>query len=169
MSKKRRRNAPATSQQEADTAAAGPDDIAPPTGGLVRTHLKIGWFGLLIFLCLGIALEALHGFKSAWYLDVGNETRRLMFTLAHAHGVLLSLVNVAFAFTLTAIPSLAGGRGRLISRLLFAAIILLPSGFFLGGFFIQGGDPGLGILVVPVGALALLGGVAMTALAIGKR
>ena len=42
-----------------------------------------------------------------------------------------------------------------------AASFLLPGGFFLGGTFIYGGDPGLGILLTPLGALALLVAVLM--------
>jgi hypothetical protein len=40
--------------------------------------------------------------------------------------------------------------------LLVAASILLPVGFFLGGVQFYGGDPGLGVLVVPIGAVLLL-------------
>jgi hypothetical protein len=35
-------------------------------------------------LSLGGVLETLRGFKIGWYVDVGNEMHRLMFTLAHA-------------------------------------------------------------------------------------
>src|SRR5437763_12905319 len=62
-------------------------------------NLRFGWWSLLVFLSLGGALETLHGFKIGWYVDVGNETRRLMFTLAHAHGMLLALINIAAGFT----------------------------------------------------------------------
>src|SRR5213076_1386111 len=62
-------------------------------------NLRFGWWSLLIFLLFGGALETLHGFKIGWYLDVGNEMRRLMFTLAHAHGTLLALVNIAAGLT----------------------------------------------------------------------
>ena len=34
--------------------------------------------------------------------------------------------------------------------------MLLPTGFFLGGIFIYGGDPGLGVLLVPIGGLLLV-------------
>jgi len=40
--------------------------------------------------------------------------------------------------------------------LLFWGSWVLPLGFFLGGFGLHGGDPGLGVLLVPVGALLLL-------------
>ena len=54
-------------------------------------HLRFGWRSLFVFLVLGVVLETLHGFKLGWYLDVGAEMRRLMFTLAHAHGTLLAM------------------------------------------------------------------------------
>src|SRR6266571_7488083 len=62
-------------------------------------NLRFGWWSLLVFLSLGGALETLHGFKIGWYLDVGNEMRRLMFTLAHAHGTLLAVVNIIAGLT----------------------------------------------------------------------
>ena len=37
-----------------------------------------------------------------------------------------------------------------------AASVLLPGGFFLGGIAFYSGDPGLGVLLVPVGAVLLL-------------
>ena len=61
---------------------------------LARRHLKIGWLAIAVFSMMGIALEAAHGFKLGLYLDVGNETRRLMWTLAHAHGTLLGLAQM---------------------------------------------------------------------------
>ena len=86
-----------------------------------------------------------------------------MWTLAHAHGVLLSLVNVGFALTLKVV----GGEGNSwlgrASMLLIVATLLLPGGFFLGGVTIHNGDPGVGILLVPVGAFVLLAAVAIVA------
>jgi hypothetical protein len=67
---------------------------------LTRKHLRFGWWSLFIFLSLGALLEAFHGFKIGYYLDVSNDARRLSFRLGHAHGTLLSLVHVAFALTL---------------------------------------------------------------------
>jgi hypothetical protein len=46
---------------------------------------------------------------------------------------------------------------------LIGASVLLPGGFFLGGFFIYDGDPGLGALLVPVGGVLLLIAVFLTA------
>ena len=42
------------------------------------------------------------------------------------------------------------------SRALVAAGVLLPLGFFLGGLVYYGGDPGLGIVLVPIGAILLI-------------
>ena len=138
-----------------------PDDAASP---LVRRHLTIGWWALLVFLSLGITLEIMHGFKVDWYLNVANDTRRHMLTLAHAHGVLLGLVHIAFAVTLATRPALLDGA-RLPAALLTVAVVLLPGGFLLGGLVVYGGDPGRGVLLVPVGAAALF----VTALLVAWR
>ena len=76
-----------------------PSKHALPEVQLADRNLRFGWWSLVIFLSLGAVLEALHGFKIGWYVDVGNETRRLMFTLAHAHGTLLALVNIIAGLT----------------------------------------------------------------------
>src|SRR5260370_35043609 len=110
-------------------------------------NLRFGWWSLLVFLSLGGALETLHGFKIGWYLDVGNEARRLMFTLAHAHGTLLALVNIAAGLTARNIVRL-DLRPSAPLALIWAAI-LLPAGFFLGGGVTYGGDPGAGVWLRP--------------------
>ena len=164
----------------------------------VRQHLAFGWWSLLVFLSLGIGLETLHGFKVAWYLDVGMETRRLMWRLAHAHGTFLSLVHIAMAATIYLLgavsaetklvdkedttveptPKRARRKNRKqnatgtatsgrwyhwASRGLYGASIGVPGGFFLGGVVVRGGDPGLGILVLPVAAFVLLFAVFLVA------
>lgn len=137
--------------------------------GLVRHHLRIGWWGLLFFLLLGSVLEALHGFKIGWYLNVSSETRRLMFTLSHAHGTLFSLVHVAFAATLFLRERPIDGRCRLAGSCLTGGLILLPGGFFLGGLYIYSGDPGQGVLLAPLGALLMFIGVFATATGLGRE
>jgi len=129
-------------------------------------NLRFGWWSLLAFLSLGLALETLHGFKVGWYLDVGNEMRRLMFTLAHAHGTLLALVNIATGLTAQNVKRFELRRS--VSLALIWAAILLPAGFFLGGIVIYDGDPGLGIWLVPVGALLLFYSIARIALDLSK-
>lgn len=119
-------------------------------------HLRFGWWSLFIWLCLGLVLETLHGFKVGWYLDVGAEMRRLMFTLAHAHGTLLALVNIAAGLTARA-KSAELPRGA--SGALIWGALLLPAGFLLGGVWIHDGDPGVGVALAPVGGLLLLYGV----------
>ena len=132
-----------------------------------KRHVRFGWWSLLGFLILGFGLELLHGFKAGLYLDVGNETRRLMWTLAHAHGALLGLVHILYALCLRLFPSMAVGARRPISVSLIGASVLLPGGFFLGGLRVYGGDPGLGILAVPVGAALLAIAVFLIARASG--
>ena len=132
----------------------------------VERNLRFGWWSLLVFLSLGAILEALHGFKIGWYVDVGNETRRLMFTLAHAHGTLLALVNIAAGLTERNMDRFSLRPS--VSFALIWAAILLPAGFFLGGIVIYDGDPGLGVWLVPIGALLLFYSVARVAIDLSK-
>jgi hypothetical protein len=129
-------------------------------------NLRFGWWSLLVFLSLGGGLEALHGFKIGWYVDFGNDMRRLMFTLAHAHGTALALVNIAAGLTARTIPRL-DFRGSVSFSLIWAGI-LFPLGFFLGGVVTYGGDPGLGIWLVPVAAVLLFYSVASIAIRVTK-
>ena len=131
-------------------------DYARADRDYARRHLRFGWWSLLLFATLGLVLESLHGFKVSAYLDVSNETRRLMWTLAHAHGALLSMVHVLFGLSVRVAPEMGSRDRPLISRCLIGASVVLPGGFFLGGIGSYGGDPGVGVLLVPVGAAALL-------------
>src|SRR6266850_7147157 len=101
-----------------------------------RRHLRLGWWSLLFFATLGLILEALHGFKVRAYLDVNNETRRLMWTLAHAHGTLLGLVNLGFAFTARLLPAWSARERGVASVCLRGATLLMPTGFFVGGLIV---------------------------------
>ena len=141
---------------------------SPATDALIRRHLRFGWAALLAFLLLGVMLEAMHGLKIGWYLNAGQETRRLLLTLAHAHGVLLALVNLAFAATLVHAPGLEARALRIASPSLLGAGILLPAGFGLGGLATYGGDPGLGVFLVPPAAVMLVAGVGATAWAVWR-
>ena len=84
-------------------------------------------------------------------------------TLAHAHGTLLALVNIAYALTLRAIPAVEGSKRLLASSCLIGGSLLLPAGFLLGGVVVYSGDPSLGIVLVPIGGGLLLLAVALTA------
>jgi hypothetical protein len=130
-------------------------------------HLRFGWWALAIYVLLGIVLETMHGFKIGWYLDVGNEVRRLMFTLGHFHGTMLALVNIAAGLTTRAID---GFRIKpSVSWALIWAAILLPVGFLSGGFLTYDGDPGNGVWLVPIGALLMLYGVIGFALGFPRK
>ena len=130
-------------------------------------NLRFGWWSLLVFLSLGGVLEILHGFKIGWYVDVGNEMRRLMFTLAHAHGTALALVNIAAGLTARNVKRITA-RTSVCASLVWAGI-LFPAGFFLGGVVTYDGDPGLGIWLVPVAATLLAYSVARIALDLSRR
>jgi adenosylcobinamide-phosphate synthase len=91
-------------------------------------NLRAGLLALFAFTALGLVLEALHGFKLGFYLNVDNETRRLLWRLAHAHGALLGLVNVCYALCVRAWPTL---EDRLAARALLTALLLMPLGFVL--------------------------------------
>ena len=120
-----------------------------------RKHSRFGWWALFVFATLGMVLELLHGFKVQAYLAVSNESRRLMWTLAHAHGVLLAVINIILGLTLDA-GRLSTRNISRVSIALLVASLLLPGGFFAAGVAFYEGDPGVGVVVVPVGAVLLL-------------
>jgi hypothetical protein len=135
-------------------------DPNPPLG------LRAGFIGLFVFAALGLVLEALHGFKIGFYLDVDSESRRLLWRLAHAHGGLLGLLNVGHALTVRAWPKLAD---RATERSLLVALLLMPAGFFLGGLFARGADPGPAVGIAAAGAVALLFGLGRFAVLLLER
>ena len=116
-------------------------------------NLRAGFWALSLFATAGLLLEALHGFKLGFYLDVNNETRRLLWRLAHAHGALLGLLNIAYALVARAWPRL---DDALSGRALLAALVLMPCGFLLGGAFARAGDPGASVGLAAAGGVALV-------------
>lgn len=124
-------------------------------------NLRAGLWGLCACTALGLLLEALHGFKLGLYLDVQHETRRLLWRLAHAHGALLGVLNVGYSLAVRAFPRL---EDELAGRALLSALVLMPSGFLLGGAFARGGDPGLGVALSAAGGAALFFGLVRLAL-----
>lgn len=133
------------------------------TTSMVALHMRFGWWALCLFFTLGLVLETLHGFKIEWYLGADQETRRLMWRLAHAHGALLGLLNIALAATFHTMPQAGGTLQTLISRCILTMSVLMPLGFILGGAIIHGGDPALGVMLVPVGAVIGIVGVLLLA------
>lgn len=137
---------------------------SPESAQRIHHHMRVGWHGLLIFGALGTLLEVLHAWKNPAYLGVGNDTRRLMWTLAHAHGIGLSLLQIAFAATSAVMFAGLSPRLSRASRLLDASTLLVPLGFFLGGAVPYRSDPGIGVILVPLGAVLFLGATFFTAL-----
>lgn len=136
----------------------------------VRFHACFGWWGLLVFATLGLLLEAMLGLKIDFYLNVDHEMRRLVWRLAHAHGGLISVLHIGFAATIAAVPTIRFGRRmRLASICLVSSTILLPGGFFAGGFGLHGGDPGIGIFLVPPGGLLLFVAILFVALGVSQH
>ncbi len=127
---------------------------------LVDRHLRVGLWGLALSVALGLVLEALHAAKVGLFLDAGQETVRLLLRLAHAHGTGLSLVNVAYAAAAHARPAIGTRRA---SSCLLGATALVPLGFLAGTIGARGGDPGIGVALVPPGGVLLLVGLVTSA------
>src|SRR5215471_175511 len=129
----------------------------------IRRTLRTGWLLLAVALPFGVMLEALHGFKVQAYL--ASEMRREMWRLAHAHGTLLGMLClVTGALAEAHIPDAI--RARALAFIRWGAV-LMPLGFFLGGVLNSEGDPSLGILLVPPGALLLI--IALVRVALAPR
>ena len=129
----------------------------------IRKTVRAGWVLLAIALPFGVTLEALHGFKVQAYM--ASDMRREMWRLAHAHGTLLGILclvcgAIGEAYVAEAI------RPRVMAMIRWGAV-LMPIGFFLGGVLNSEGDPSLGILLVPPGALLLV--VALVGVALAPR
>jgi hypothetical protein len=137
------------------------EKLEPLRYRVAQRHYVVGWCGLLLFLSLGATLEAFHGFKVGFYLDPQHRLRRELWTLAHAHGTLLALVQIGFALGLRTFGEWTTVRLRLASSFLLDALALIPLGFFLGGLGHSESDPSWGILLVPVGALLLFFGIGL--------
>ena len=114
---------------------------------LERAHRRFGWTALFVALAFGTLVEGLHAFKTSGYLL--EPVRREMWTLAHFHAAALAIVNLVYA-------RWAEPARRTASRALLWGSALLPLGFFLGGIAPYEGDPGVGVLVAPIGALLVL-------------
>lgn len=121
------------------------------SSAMIARLIRQGWISLSLWIAFGILIEGLIGFRIPALMD--DSIRREMLRLAHAHGTLLNLVLIAAA--ICARLELVC-LGRLASTLLRFAVILLPMGFLTGGLWHYADDPGLGIILVPIGALLLL-------------
>jgi hypothetical protein len=132
----------------------------PGEPGEAGRSRRFAWTSLVAWVLFGLALEAAHGFKLSAYLD--DSLRRNLLRLAHAHGVILGLVVLAYGelgAPLVAPPARAGQVGRLLR----AGALLVPLGFALSAIRASEGDPSPAILLVPLGGLALLAALVRTA------
>ena len=128
----------------------------------IRRCRRFGWTSLAAWALFGLAIEAAHGFKLGAYLD--DNLRHTILRLAHAHGVILALVVLAFP---AALPSDKADQSVRTARrtgiLLRAGALLIPAGFALGAIAPHEGDPGWPVLLVPVGGALLVAGLIRTA------
>lgn len=151
------REAAGTTPREAAAGVPRPEAGAAEAG-LARVHRRFGWTALLFWMCAGLVIEGFHGFKLGGYLL--DPLRRELLTLAHFHGALLAVVNLAYV-RWAETPALAPNARKAASRALVAGSALMPVGFALGGLQHYEGDPGPGIFLAPIGALLLLVAVVM--------
>ncbi len=114
--------------------------------------LRQGWISLAAWIAFGTLIEGMIGFRTPALLD--DSMRRDLFRLAHAHGTLLNLALIAAAICARLDLFRLGPMTALALR---SAVVLLPLGFLLGGVWHYKSDPGIGIFLVPVGAVLLLG------------
>lgn len=128
--------------------------------GEIERSRRFGWTSLCAWILFGLALELAHGFKASAYLDDG--LRRTLLRLAHAHGVILALVVLAWGQSGASLIQ-PTARAAWVGHLLRAGATLIPVGFALSSIGASEGDPSLPILLVPVGALALIAALGRTA------
>ena len=122
-----------------------------------------GWIGIAVWMALGLLLEGLLAYRAPSYLE--DAQRRELFRLAHAHGTVLNGLLVLAGLTLQQLKAFP----KLAALALRAGSLLMPLGFLLGGLSHPEGDPGLGIWLVPPGALLMVFGVTALAMqSLGK-
>src|SRR5687768_17400322 len=112
---------------------------------------RAGWGGLLLWLVGGLVLESFHGLKAPLYLE--DALRRQMWTLAHAHGTLLSALCLVLPLT-RRMRELAWRHARRADVLRAVGSQTVALGFVLGGAWHSEGDPGIAIFLVPAGGIA---------------
>lgn len=116
-------------------------------------HLRLALATTVLFLAMGLWLEAMLGLRAAGLVD--DELRREFLRLGHAHGALLGLVNVALAYALERLRTPAAWATRIRPAALVGALAV-GLGFVGGGLWHGPTDPGPLVLAVPAGAMLLL-------------
>jgi hypothetical protein len=125
--------------------AQGQAASAPGADAQARLHARAGWTLLALGLAFGVTLEALEAFRVSWV--VADAWRNRLWSLAHFHADAMGLLNLVYR---------PYARGAAESRALVIGSAIIPLGFLLGGLAHTEGDPGLGILLVPVGAVLVI-------------
>ncbi len=143
------RNPPKSAAPVAATALESRQSTTALVERAAQQSLRYGFTALLLFVLGGLTLEFLHLIKAPWYLE--NHLRRELWVLAHAHGALLAVFNLAFAALL---PRIAAAANAGVWLRWGAALV--PAGFFGGGIANSEGDPSLLIVLTPIGALGVV-------------
>ena len=124
-------------------------------------HLRLSLALTALFLAMGLWLEAMIGLRMSGWVD--DPLRREFLRLGHAHGGILGALNVGLGL---AVERLATPEpwASAIRKAAWVGALLVGSGFVAGGLLHGPTDPGLPILVVPAGALMLVGSLVAAAL-----
>lgn len=110
------------------------------------------WLLLLLWLVFGLVLEFLMATKADAYL--ADDIRREMWRLAHAHGVLLSVITLL-------VDAHLGWGGKLARPMMVFGAIAMPFGFFLGGCWPSLTDPHALVILAPLGGLTFVVGLGL--------
>lgn len=128
-------------------------------------HLRLSLACIAAFLGAGLWLETMYGLRIEGWID--DAVKREFLRLGHAHGALLSLLNVAIAWALERLGTPAAWAGRVRVASLGGALAV-GVGFFGGGLWHGPTDPGPLVLLVPAGAMMLLASVLAVAVLRGS-
>ena len=124
-------------------------------------HLRLSIALAALFLAMGLWLEAMIGLRMTGWVD--DPLRREFLRLGHAHGGLLALLNLGLGLAMDRLGTPAAWAAT-IRAAAWSGALLVGAGFVAGGLLHGPTDPGLPILVVPAGALMLLGSLVAVAL-----
>ena len=124
-------------------------------------HLRAALCLAAAFLAMGLWLEAMIGLRAAGWVD--DPLRREFLRLGHAHGGVLSLLNVALAWGMERLHTPDAWARRIRPAALVGAM-LVGLGFIGGALWHGPTDPGPLVLVVPAGAMMLVASTAAVAL-----
>jgi hypothetical protein len=124
-------------------------------------HLRLSLALAALFLAMGLWLEAMIGLRMTGWVD--DPQRREFLRLGHAHGGLLALLNLGLGLALERLGTPAAWAGT-IRGAAWTGALLVGGGFVAGGLLHGPTDPGLPVLVVPAGALMLLGSLVAASL-----